>query len=467
MDILSILLATTLQFSSPVNDNITLAGNFGEPRPHHFHGGIDVRTGMAVGKPIFAIADGYVSRVTVGLFGYGNALYITHPDGHSSVYCHLNGFAPAIRTKLSYYRKKHGQPDELAEWRKSPQVPADVYFKPYEIPVSGGQLVAISGNTGSSVAPHLHLEVHDTKGWAMRDPLTFVGKYLADTTPPQAHSFMAYPQPGEGVFNGASHQQYFGFVSHDLERDFYAWGKVGFGIWANDYMEGTFHHYGIYHTELTIDGNTIFESTVDSIPASMNRQVNSWGDYLHWRHQNVWYMKSFVEPGCQLPLFKVGADRGIFDFNEEKLYAVEYKLTDAFGNQSVYTFHVEGRRQPIPSAAETNTKWKLKWDRVNSIQLPGIQITLGKNLLGSDVVLQPRVVRQPDALSDAYCFATESMPIFDWAEIRIRLNRQITVTNRICVLGGIHEYPATIKDGWAIAKIRDLGETYMVGYPAE
>ena len=467
MDILSILLATALHFSSPVNDNITLAGNFGEPRPHHFHGGIDVRTGMSVGKPIFAIADGYVSRVTVGLFGYGNALYITHPDGHSSVYCHLNGFAPAIRVKLSNYRKKHGQPDELAEWRKSPQVPADVYFKPYEIPVSGGQLVAISGNTGSSVAPHLHLEVHDTKGWAMRDPLTYLGKYLTDTTPPQAHSFMAYPQPGEGVFNGVSHQQYFGFVSHDLERDFYAWGKVGFGIWANDYMEGTFHHYGIQRTELTIDGNTIFESIVDSIPASMNRQVNSWGDYLHWRHQNVWYMKSFVEPGCQLPLFSVGADRGIFDFNEERKYSVEYKLTDIFGNQSVSTFRVEGRRQPIPSASAVNPRWTLKWDRVNNIQLPGIQITLGKNLLGNDVVLQPKVIRQPDGFSDAYCFASESLPIFDWAEIRIRLNRQPSDTSRICVIGGIHEYPATIKEGWAIAKIRDLGETYMVGYPAE
>ena len=148
---------------------------------------------MSVGKPIFAIADGYVSRITVGLYGFGNALYITHPDGHSSVYCHLNGFVPSIRVKLSNYRKKNGQPDELAEWRKSPQVPADVYFRPYEIPVSRGQLVAVSGNTGSSMAPHLHLEVHDTQDWAMRDPLTYVSQYLTDTTPPQAHAFTAVP----------------------------------------------------------------------------------------------------------------------------------------------------------------------------------------------------------------------------------------------------------------------------------
>lgn len=467
MNLISILLATALQFSSPVNDKITLAGNFGEPRPHHFHGGIDVRTGMSVGKPIFAIADGYVSRITVGLYGFGNALYITHPDGHSSVYCHLNGFVPSIRVKLSNYRKKNGQPDELAEWRKSPQVPADVYFRPYEIPVSRGQLVAVSGNTGSSMAPHLHLEVHDTQDWAMRDPLTYVSQYLTDTTPPQAHAFMAYPQAGEGIFNGSSKPQNYGFGSNHLERVFYAWGKVGFGLWANDYMEGTFHHYGIHHTELIIDGVTIFESIVDSIPASMNRQVNSWGDYLHWRHQNVWYMKSFVEPGCQLPLFKVNEERGIYDFNQEKEYSVEYRLTDAFGNQSVYSFRVVGRREQIPQTEPLNARWLLKWDRVNNIQFPGMHLTMGKHLLGRDVVLQPLVTRQPASLSDAYRLAPESMPVFDWAELRIRLNHEPSDTSKICIIGGIHEYPAIVKNGWAIAKIRDLGDTFEVGYPSE
>ena len=461
----ALLLAAALQFVSPVHDDhVTLAGNFGEPRPHHFHGGIDVRTGMAVGKPLFAIADGYVSRITVGLFGFGNAVFIQHPDGHSSVYCHLKDFTPVQRARISRYRREHGQPDDIAEWHKPPQNTADIYLRPHEMPVSRGQLVAISGNTGSSVAPHLHLEIHDTRTWAMRDPLSYLGQYLVDKTPPQAHAFMAYPQEGEGVFNGSDRQQYFNFPSHDLQREFTAWGKVGFGIWANDYMEDTFHHYGIRHTRLTIDGEVIFESDVDSIPAQMNRQVNSWGDYQHWRHQNVWYMKSFVEPGCQLPLFKTNDDRGIYDFNREKFYQVVYTLTDAYGNQSLYTFTVTGKRQSIPKAPRRNLRWMLRWNQTNHLQLPGFQLTLGRHQMAVDTEVQPIVSLQPGQLSHAYTIAQQSTPTFRDAEISIRLNRQVSDTSRLCIAAGEREYPVTCKDGWVTAKIRELGATYQVRY---
>lgn len=461
----ALLLAAALQFVSPVHDDhVTLAGNFGEPRPHHFHGGIDVRTGMAVGKPLFAIADGYVSRITVGLFGFGNAVFIQHPDGHSSVYCHLKDFTPVQRARISRYRREHGQPDDIAEWHKPPQNTADIYLRPHEMPVSRGQLVAISGNTGSSVAPHLHLEIHDTRTWAMRDPLSYLGQYLVDKTPPQAHAFMAYPQEGEGVFNGSDRQQYFNFPSHDLQREFTAWGKVGFGIWANDYMEDTFHHYGIRHTRLTIDGEVIFESDVDSIPSQMNRQVNSWGDYQHWRHQNVWYMKSFVEPGCQLPLFKTNDTRGIYDFNREKFYQVVYTLTDAYGNQSLYTFTVTGKRQSIPKAPRRNLRWILRWNQTNHLQLPGFQLTLGRHQMPVDTEVQPIVSLQPGQLSHAYTIAQQSTPTFRDAEISIRLNRQVSDTSRLCIAAGEREYPVTCKDGWVTAKIRELGATYQVRY---
>ena len=332
------------------------------------------------------------------------------------------------------------------------------------MPVSRGQLVAISGNTGSSVAPHLHLEIHDTRTWALRDPLSYLGQYLIDKTPPQAHAFMAYPQEGEGVFNGSDRQQYFNFPSHDLQREFTAWGKVGFGIWANDYMEDTFHHYGIRHTRLTIDGEVIFESDVDSIPAQMNRQVNSWGDYQHWRHQNVWYMKSFVEPGCQLPLFKTNDTRGIYDFNCEKFYQVVYTLTDAYGNQSLYTFTVTVKRQSVPKAPHRNLRWMLRWNQTNHLQLPGFQLTLGRHQMAVDTEVQPIVSLQPGQLSHAYTIAQQSTPTFRDAEISIRLNRQVSDTSRLCIAAGEREYPVTCKDGWVTAKIRELGATYQVRY---
>lgn len=77
---------------------------------------------------------------------------------------------------------------------------------------------------------------------------------------------MAYPVEGEGVFCGSCNKQSYGFSSTSLSRKFTAWGNVGFGIWANDYMEGSFGILGIRNTRLTVDGKIVFESDVDSIP---------------------------------------------------------------------------------------------------------------------------------------------------------------------------------------------------------
>ena len=67
--------ASAFEYGSPVNYEIMLAGNFGEPRPNHFHGGIDIKTDGVEGKPIFSIGDGYVSQVSIGVAGFGNAVY--------------------------------------------------------------------------------------------------------------------------------------------------------------------------------------------------------------------------------------------------------------------------------------------------------------------------------------------------------------------------------------------------------
>ena len=140
-----LLLAAALQFVSPVHDDhVTLAGNFGEPRPHHFHGGIDVKTDNVEGKQIFSIADGYVSRLTVNMYGFGNAIYVSHPDGMTSVYCHLKRFADKYEQQLT----RTGWRDTLS-----------VVFPKDQFPVKAGELIAISGNTGHSTGPHLHLEL--------------------------------------------------------------------------------------------------------------------------------------------------------------------------------------------------------------------------------------------------------------------------------------------------------------------
>ena len=84
-------------YRSPLDIPLILSANFGELRPNHFHSGIDLKTERVVNKPVYAMEDGYVSRISVSASGYGLALYIDYPStGQTSVYGHLNKFAPKI-----------------------------------------------------------------------------------------------------------------------------------------------------------------------------------------------------------------------------------------------------------------------------------------------------------------------------------------------------------------------------------
>ena len=454
-------------FQSPVDYEISLAGNFGEPRPNHFHGGIDIKTEGREGKHIYAIADGYVSRITMGLFGFGNAVYITHPTGQTSVYCHLKAFSPRIKAALRRYQYRHET------------CIADARLTPLDVPVSQGQFIALSGNTGHSTAPHLHLELHDTRTWEMLDPYPYLNHYIADTVAPQAHGLMAVPQSEADYFNESSRKQTFGIASHHIDRRFTAWGRVGFALWANDYMQGSYNHYGIHETILNVDGHQVFRSLVDSIPVSLNRMVNSWGDYDHWLHYHTWYIKSFAEPGNTLPMLKTDSQRGVVTFNEERDYQLEYILHDYKGNEARYTFTVTGRA-PVTTSASADTAAPtalsalFRWNQTNSFSLPGMQLIVPYGLLTSDIHIRPTVNRRPGYLSDAYSFSPTSLPLVGDAEISIFARTDNYDTDSLLFAeadptkfyiscngkfsGGSYER------GWVSGRIRELASTCLLEY---
>ena len=452
---LSVLLTVLLNiFTPPVDYEISLAGNFGEPRPNHFHGGLDIRTEGVEGKHIYAIGDGYVSRITVGKDGFGNAIYITHPTGQTSVYCHLKSFSPRIKRALRRYQYQH----QTSE--------SDARLSPLEVPVSQGQFIALSGNTGSSTAPHLHLEIHDTRTWNMLDPYQFLNDFIQDTVPPQAHGFMAIPQGG--TFNGSTLNSPF---STGGTEGGLAWGRVGFAVWADDYMQGSYNHYGIHDTQLYVDGELVFHSIVDDIPLRMNRMVNSWGFYDHWLHKRQWFMKSYIEPGNTLPFLSANDDRGIIDFNEERDYHLEYVLRDYKGNEARYPFTVKGT-PPATTASIASPKQgrlegaSLRWNRINSYSRPGLQLIVPYGCLAADARIAPFVSRQPDALSNACQFSPSSLPLMVDAQLSIHASSphhpdpsKLYITDeRGRYLGGDYH------DGWVTGRIRDLGGRYEVAY---
>ncbi len=336
----SLLLAAVL-YASPVHFEVLLAGNFGEPRPNHFHGGLDIKTQQMEGKAIYSIGDGYVSRVTVNLDGMGNAIYIRHPEGYTSVYAHLQRFAPGIEAKLRKWQYDHHSTD------------ADITFDATDCPVAKGQVIALSGDTGASMGPHLHLEIHQTDTWNMLDPLEFIPELVQDSVAPVAHSFMAYPQGEASSFAGMNTPQHFDFTTNEIQEEFTAWGKVGFGLYADDYMQGSANTFGIRHTCLLVDGHEVFSSDVNNIPVAGNKLVNIWGDIDHFTGHQQWFMKSFLEPGNTLPMLKADKNRGIVSFDQERTYHVKYILQDFFGNVSEYGFTVRGQREQTNPAEMT------------------------------------------------------------------------------------------------------------------
>lgn len=451
--IAGLLLSVCSVYSPPVDYDMTLAGTFGEPRPNHFHCGIDIKTAGVEGKRIYAVSDGYVSRITVGLAGFGNALYITHPDGYTSVYCHLKDFSPRVRKLLGKWQYAHES------------YTADVRLGPLDCPVARGQLVAISGNTGASQAPHLHFELHDTRTKRLVDPLEVLGKFITDGQAPMAHAFMAYPLAGEGTFCGSSGKQSFGFSSHRLNRRFTAWGKVGFGIWANDYMEATYNRYGVRETVLRVDGHEVFRSCQDEIPQGANRQVNFWGDYDHYLKYGVWYMRSFVLPGCTLPFLHTDANRGIVTFDEERDYHVEYVLSDFFGNTSQYEFTVMGQREEIPVVDRRESRMLMKCRRLSVFSEPGVWLVLPEGALPDDIELSPVTVSRPDAVSPQYAFLRKPFPLAVSSELGIALRKDVKDVTKLYVMSNDGRYcGGRYENGWIVTRIKELGVAYGLEY---
>lgn len=456
MNIFFGLLLSIFSYGSPINYKMVLAGNFGEPRPNHFHGGIDIKTEQVEGKLIHAIGDGFVSRVTVDLDGFGNAVYVQHPEGYTSVYAHLKRFTPQIEAMVKKWQYQNHS------------YKADVRLQPYELPVAQGQLIALSGNSGASQAPHLHLEIHDTKTWNMLDPLEFLGEYVKDNVPPVAHSFMAYPQQGKGIFNGKSHRQSFHFGTNCLKDTFTAWGKVGFSIRADDYMPGSNgNKYGIRNTCLLIDGNEVFQSDVHNIPVDHNRFVNSWGDYDHYAKTKVWYMKSFKEPGNLLPVIKTDANNGIFNFNEERDYRIQYILKDYFGNVSEYAFVVRGKRGEFVVDTVPKKKNKiLHWNLKNLYKTDGAMLLLEKGTFSDDVALSTSI-HHKEGFSNVYTFTGATLPLIKKGKISLRVQKNVPNLEKLYIVCHSHVdlyIGGQYRDGWITGDIRDLNGEYEILY---
>ena len=430
-------------FTPPFDFPIIFSGNFGEIRANHFHGGLDFKTGGAIGKPVRALADGYISRIRV-THGSGYVLDVTYDNGYSTINRHLSAFVGDIARRI----------EDLQYEKESWEV--EITPDPDEYPVKAGQIIALSGNTGYSFGPHLHLDMIETATDEYIDPLPFFMDKVKDKTAPRAEGIMLFPQPGKGVVEGKQTRR--AFPAHPT-KPITAWGLIGAGIRAYDYMDGVQNKYGVKTVILEVDGEEVFRSTVDRFAYEENRYINSW---THGQ-----YMKSFIEPGNHLRMLHASnGNRGLVDINEERPYRFVYTLSDALGNTSKVCFTVQGQKTTI-APVEHREKYALKWDKVNYLQEPGLELVIPKGMLYDNVLLNYSVRADSGDIAFTYQLNDTRIPMHDACDLRIGLRRRPVedmtkyYVAGVTARGGKYRIGGKYEDGVMKVRIRDLG-TYTV-----
>ena len=430
-------------FTPPFDFPITFSGNFGEIRANHFHGGLDFKTGGTIGKPVRALADGYISRIRV-THGSGYVLDVAYDNGYSTINRHLSAFVGDVARRV----------EDLQYEKESWEV--EITPEPDEYPVKAGQIIALSGNTGYSFGPHLHLDMIETATDEYIDPLPFFMDKVKDKTAPRAEGIMLFPQPGKGVVEGKQTRR--AFPAHPT-KPITAWGLIGAGIRAYDYMDGVQNKYGVKTVILEVDGEEVFRSTVDRFAYEENRYINSW---THGQ-----YMKSFIEPGNHLRMLHASnGNRGLVDINEERPYRFVYTLSDALGNTSKVCFTVQGQKTTI-APVEHREKYALKWDKVNYLQEPGLELVIPKGMLYDNVLLNYSVRADSGDIAFTYQLNDTRIPMHNACDLRIGLRRRPVedmtkyYVAGVTARGGKYRIGGKYEDGVMKVRIRDLG-TYTV-----
>jgi len=341
-----------------------LAASMGELRPNHFHGGLDIKTGGSVNKPVYASADGYVSRLKQSAFGYGNVLYITHPNGLTTVYGHLNKFEGAAGAGLlrqQYARQTY----EL-----------ELFFEKGQFPVRRGEEVALSGNTGGSAGPHVHWEVRDAQDRQL-NPLQWGGfPEIQDHTGPTLQALAVEPLAIGARVRGRFERALLVPRVQPVPGAATVWpdtiscfGQVGLLLQGFDRFDGAWNKNGIQRVTVRVNGQPHYQHVIDAVPfPNGTRQVNNFVDYAYARTAGRTLQKLWVDEGNDLPFYTPpGLGQGKLDVEAGKVYSIDFELADAYNNKATARLVLRGDQPAdyarLPGVAPTpGARPKLSYD---------------------------------------------------------------------------------------------------------
>ena len=452
-------------FRNPLDIPILLAGNFGECRLGHFHSGLDIKTQGKENLPVYAAADGYVSRIKTEKGGFGHAIYITHPNGYTTLYAHLNHFAPFLQSYLreqQYARKR---------WD------LDISFPAEKFPVIKGQQIAWSGNTGGSTAPHLHFEIRDSKTEHPLNPQLF-GLEVNDKMAPVAREIVLYAgniydrqlasyslakrgNVYKPVRSGNARYKVAGDTI-DAPGD-----VIGIGINADDYMEGSENTITFYTARLYADDELQSEVTLDDIGYDVSRYIHAYTDYYSKERFNKWIQCLFRLPGNRL-----GSIFTHLNDNEGRVALngsprrIKLVLTDPAGNQSVVEFVLRPENAGEPAEGETGCT-PFAAASINKFESNNVRFTLDDRQLYDDICFTSESM-PGNGISNKVRLHYPYIPLHHYFQLEMKPNKTIPLALRdkvaLMYTDGKDEDGRDAKfsaQGWYAARVRDFGTYWL------
>jgi murein DD-endopeptidase MepM/ murein hydrolase activator NlpD len=448
-------------FRSPMDIPLVLAGNFAELRSNHFHTGLDIKTNSREGYKLYSIEDGYISRINISHWGYGLCMYVKHPNGYTSVYAHCSAFPESVEEFVKKAQKKK-QTETIT-----------LYPGKEQFPLKKGDLVAYSGNSGSSTAPHLHFEIRDSKTEEPLNPLLF-GFDIKDDIPPSIFSIKVYGFEGANISGGHKDKIYDAVKSTGSYKllpgaSIEANGKIGFSVNTIDRLNIAPNKCGVFTIDLYVDEKIVYQQKLDRLNFYTNRYINAHMDYEEHRYKKQSYHKSFKMENNKLPIYGKVVNDGFVEINDNLSHAIKYVIKDAYGNSSELKFKVKGNQKLKINPVKTNYDIAFDASSKNQIIEENFKAYLPKGAIYEDAsVTFNKLPPHAKSLTQVFDFHTDSVPLQKYFVLKMKLSavkenhkNKVLIAElsdnrrRLSAKGG------TYKDGWVTGKVRSFGN-YMV-----
>ncbi|WP_430468363.1 M23 family metallopeptidase [Winogradskyella ouciana] len=370
-------------FRNPLDITLVLSGTFGELRSSHFHSGLDIKTQQKQGLKVYAAAEGYVSRIKISHYGYGKAIYITHPNGYTTVYGHLQKFSD----RLEKYIKECQYDKESFE--------VEVFPSSEELIIAPNEVIAYSGNTGGSGGPHLHFEIRDNQERPM-NPMLF-GIEAKDSKRPFVSAVFAYPKDENAIINGKNERVPLRLIpqkSGDYEVEkITAFGNIGFGVTSYDKQDLAPNNNGVSNIETFFNGNKSLEIDFKRFSFDESKHIKRLIDYEYYKTKRSRIQKLFIQKNNPLSLYKDAYDDGYIRVEDSTSSVYKIRIRDFEGNETWVNIPVNGKyEKPNETLRDIDANKTLVYsNQPTTLQSGNVTVNFYENTVYDDVFIDFKV----------------------------------------------------------------------------